>query len=566
MIADCWILLDINKTVLSITWHNPGLEMIYADDWRGYLGRDFREITEMTLSEDHSRLSWRNERFISLVLSAPDGSCFILLKKEDFWESLYESALDGIQDGIQIYDREACLVYMNKISRAISGIPPHLDVKGKHLTDLYELEEEVSTVMTTLRTASPVINRFDNFKSTEGGSISSVNTGFPVFHNNGLIGAVVFEQNLESINAHIAKQEEIRETIKKKTSLPPSKFSGYQFSDLVGSNDELLSSINLAKKISPQNCNILLVGETGTGKEIFAQSIHKASDRKNKKFVAINCAAVPETLIESMFFGTSKGSFTGSVEKAGLLEEANGGTFFLDELNSMSLNMQSKLLRVIQEGCFRRVGDSRDIQSDVRFISSCNEEPGSLLTKNALRKDLYYRLSTVTVEIPPLRKRKDDIDELVRFYLFKRINHYAKSIGGISPAVFSRFKQYDWPGNVRELFNVLDYVLNTMDGRMVEVKHLPKSFREDYREQPAAEAAPLAGHHLAEMTAHQQHSDKKTLRANELNLADALFQAEKELIEETLNACRYNVSRAAGRLGLSRQSLQYRIKKCGLEL
>ena len=571
MIADCWILLDKKMRIQSLNWNNPALEKIYADEWRSYLGRGLSEIAEIKLAKDQKRMSWRGEQFTALRLEAPDGHSFLLLKKDNFRDSLYEAVLDRMQDGIQIYDREASLVYLNKASRLISGIPPHVEVRGQHLMDLYELEEEISTVMTTLRTASPVINRFDNFKSTEGSSISSVNTGYPVFENNELIGAVVFEQNLESINSQIAKQEEIRETIKKKTSLPSIKFSGYHFSDLIGSNREFQATIKLAQKISPQNCSILLVGETGTGKEIFAQSIHKASDRKTKKFVAVNCAAVPETLIESMFFGTSRGSFTGSLEKPGLLEEANGGSLFLDELNSMSLSMQSKLLRVIQEGSFRRVGDSRDINCDIRFISSCNEEPEKILAGNILRKDLYYRLSTVTIEIPPLRERMDDIEELVEFYLNKRINHYAKNLNCVSPDVYERFRRYDWPGNIRELFNVLDYVLNTMEGDTVAARHLPRNFNAGSH--PPA-IIPADGPSLTGPSAGlppPKSPDSEGQGPSGLPLVDgslprAIFLAEKKAVEEALAASRYNISRTASRLGLSRQSLQYRIKKYGIEL
>lgn len=158
----------------------------------------------------------------------------------------------------------------------------------------------------------------------------------------------------------------------------------------------------LAKRVAGQDSSVLLVGETGTGKEIFAQSIHRSSPRSGKKFLAINCAAIPDTLIESLLFGTQKGSFTGSEDKAGYFEEANGGTLFLDELNSMSLTMQSKLLRVLQENTFRRVGGSRDLKLDVRIISSCNEDPFRSISENQFRRDLFYRLSTVMIELPPL--------------------------------------------------------------------------------------------------------------------------------------------------------------------
>ena len=483
------------------------------------------------------------------------------MKKEDPRSLLFEYTLNKILDGIQIYDQNACLVYINQASRDISGIPSHLNVEGKHLMDLYDLEEEISTIMTCLRTRRPVINRFDSFKAVGGSAISSVNTAYPIFDGQGgLIGAVVFEQNLGSINDQIEKLEERKKTIRNKASLPVSPFHGYEFSDLVGSNQELSVAIALARKIARQDCNVLLVGETGTGKEIFAQSIHKASDRKKKKLVAINCAAVPDTLIESMFFGTSRGSFTGSVERPGLLEEANGGVLFLDELNSMSLGMQSKLLRVIQEGSFRRVGSSQDIRTDVRFISSCNDDPAGLIARNILRKDLFYRLSTVTIDIPPLRDRMDDIGELVDFYLTKNINRYLKTIGEVSPLVLEVFQKYQWPGNVRELFNVLDYVLNTLEGDRIEVRHLPRHLQAE-EEPPAQSASPVG-----EGQGVQAGPAAPVGSGGGLDLDETMRAIEKQIIEETLTRCRYRLTRAAASLGLSRQTLQYRIKKLGIEV
>ncbi|MDL2272570.1 sigma 54-interacting transcriptional regulator [Desulfovibrio sp. OttesenSCG-928-I05] len=400
-LIDCTLTLDGHDTITGVQWSNPQLHKAYEEEWKVFAGHTLAELPDFHLDAEQAKIVWRNEVFDYQELLPTRGVRLLLLKREDHRTLLFEHALNALPDGIQIYDRNACLVHINRASCGISGIPAHVDVVGQHLMDLYDLEEEISTTMTCLRTRRPVINRVDSFRTTSGSDISSVNSAYPVFDGQKLVGAVVFDQNLDSINAHIEVLEERKKTIRDKVSLPPTPFRGYHFSDLVGSNRGLTEAVSLARRIARQDCNILLVGETGTGKEIFAQSIHKASDRKKKKFVAINCAAVPDTLIESMFFGTSKGSFTGSVERPGLLEEANGGILFLDELNSMSLGMQSKLLRVIQEGSFRRVGSGRDIRTDVRFISSCNEPPSQLIEENALRKDLFYRLATVTIEIPP---------------------------------------------------------------------------------------------------------------------------------------------------------------------
>ena len=269
--------------------------------------------------------------------------------------------------------------------------------------------------------------------------------------------------------------------------------------------------MELARRVAPQDSPVLLVGETGTGKEIFAQSIHRASSRRGGKFLAINCAAVPETLIESLLFGTRKGSFTGSEDKAGYLEEAAGGTLFLDELNSMSLAMQSKILRVLQEKTFRR--------------------------------DLFYRLSTVMIELPPLREHPEDLEGLIRYHLEATAYQFVRAVTRIEPEVCALLRAYRWPGNVRELFHVLDYAQNVTDSQVMEVRHLPPYLLK-HRTEPAA---PLPAIDFSRET-----------------LQSLMDNYEKQIIEQALEHCGCNISRTAQALGILRQSLQYRIRKYGL--
>lgn len=567
--VDAWIMLNDSMRILSIHWENVLLEGLYRKAWQPFVRQNLTDISEIEVDQSARQLRWQELCFSYTELVTADKIRYLLLINQDQnvrqYEQLYQSAFDELLDGVQIYDQNACLVYLNQASREISNVPKHVKIIGKHLLDLYNVEEEISTTLTCLRTQAPVINRLDNFKSTRGSSIVSVNTAYPIFDRNQLLGAVVFEQNLPAINQQIAKLEAVKSTIKEKTGQYLSKFNGYCFDDMIGQNQALRACVQLAQTIAPQQCNVLLAGETGTGKEIFAQSIHKASDRKNKKFFAINCAATPDTLIESVFFGTNKGTFTGSEDKAGLLEELNGGTLFLDELNSMSLDMQSKLLRVIQEGAFRRLGGSQDIQTNVRFISSCNEDPATLIEKTVLRRDLFYRLSTIVIDIPPLRERKDDIEELVRFYLTKNISHYVKTIHGVKPEVLQLFQQYDWPGNIRELFNTLDYVLNTIEGNnWITIKHLPRNLQQLAEGVPKEnpDASPLANETTAAPAALpvESHSVEQGM-----GLQGTLEQVERNIIEATLQQNRYNISRAARQLGLSRQSLQYRMKRLELD-
>lgn len=545
--ADVAIVLDREKRIQSFEWMDMAAKSSCAHIWSSFLHQPFSVLFSQTdFSRNQGELSWNGELFDFIRWDSGYGMVYYLKKHTDV-NFLYQSALERVTDGVQIYDKDACLVYLNENSRKISDIPDSLSVRGKHLLDMYDLDESISTVLTCLRTAAPVLNRFDTFKTTTGSGVASVNTGYPIFQNKELAGVVVFEQNLEVIQAQIAWLEKIRAALTDQgEKLPPARFSGYTFSNIIGTSQKLIDAVNLAKRVAVQNSSVLLVGETGTGKEVFAQSIHRFSLRKDKKFVAINCAAIPDTLIEGVFFGTQKGAFTGSTNSVGLLEEADGGTLFLDELNSMSLTMQSKLLRVIQEGTFRRIGGSQDKKTDIRFISSCNEPPAQLLKDNVLRKDLYYRLSTVTIDLPPLREHPEDIPQLAEEYISAKSYKYAKSIQSIGPDVIALFSQYGWPGNVRELYNVLDFTLNVVDGPVIGVAHLPRYLQDIQKPQILS-----AGEHQEESWLHH-------------DLQYTMDSYESQVLKAVLEYYGGNITRAADCLGLRRQSLQYRMKKYGI--
>lgn len=305
----------------------------------------------------------------------------------------------------------------------------------------------------------------------------------------------------------------------------------------------MANAVAIARRFAAQSANVLLVGETGTGKELFAQSIHKASSRNTGKFIAINCAAVPDTLIESLLFGTKKGSFTGSEERIGLFEEATHGTLFLDELNSMSAGMQAKLLRVVQEGVFRRVGDNSERKVDVRIVSSCNERPEVMISDGKFRRDLFYRLSTVQVEIPPLRSRTGDIAALATGYIQQNSGRYAKHIRGLSTQALEILERYHWPGNVRELYHVLDFALNVTEGDFIKASCLPEYLHAKTR--------------VTGMMPHQSDIIHEKLE-------DIMGEYEAAVLKQVLEHYGGNISQAANSLGICRQTLSYRIRKYGL--
>lgn len=537
---------------LSLTWGGEHAALPYrpmCEHWVEQRHKIF-EVLPLPDQRPGGSLVWNGAQLAYLLLPAPDGKQYLLLSWNANTEFLYTRALDQLPFGVQIYDKNTHAVYFNQASREISHIPSGVNITGRHLLDMYDLEETVSTTMTALRTQSPVIDRVDQFSVDNGTFIASANTSYPIFQNGQLSGAVTFEHTEETIQKYYQSIQDTRQALKHFSgNAAPVRFSGYTFENVIGGSEKLRSAVELAQRVAPQNSPVMLVGETGTGKEIFAQSIHRSSPRAGKKFVAINCAAIPETLIESLLFGTAKGSFTGSEDKAGYFEEASGGTLFLDELNSMSLVMQSKLLRVLQERTFRRVGGKKDLELDVRIISSCNEDPFQTVEENKFRRDLFYRLSSVIIELPPLREHLEDLEQLTWYHLEQTAFQYVHRITRIQPQVYQLLRAYRWPGNVRELFHVLDYAQNVADSDVMTVEHLPAYLRKSQAPAPRQTVSPAVS---------------PSIDFSHTSLQALMDDYEKEVITQALDHCGYNISQTAQTLGILRQSLQYRIRKYGI--
>lgn len=537
---------------LSLTWGGEHAALPYrpmCEHWVEQRHKIF-EVLPLPDQRPGGSLVWNGAQLAYLLLPAPEGKQYLLLSWNANLEFLYTRALDQLPFGVQIYDKNTHAVYFNQASREISHIPSGVNITGRHLLDMYDLEETVSTTMTALRTQSPVIDRVDQFSVDNGTFIASANTSYPIFQNGQLSGAVTFEHTEETIQKYYQSIQDTRQALKHFSgNAAPVRFSGYTFENVIGSSEKLRSAVELAQRVAPQNSPVMLVGETGTGKEIFAQSIHRSSPRAGKKFVAINCAAIPETLIESLLFGTAKGSFTGSEDKAGYFEEASGGTLFLDELNSMSLVMQSKLLRVLQERTFRRVGGKKDLELDVRIISSCNEDPFQTVEENKFRRDLFYRLSSVIIELPPLREHLEDLEQLTWYHLEQTAFQYVHRITRIQPQVYQLLRAYRWPGNVRELFHVLDYAQNVADSDVMTVEHLPAYLRKSQAPAPRQSVSPAVS---------------PSIDFSHTSLQALMDDYEKEVITQALDHCGYNISQTAQTLGILRQSLQYRIRKYGI--
>ena len=269
------------------------------------------------------------------------------------------------------------------------------------------------------------------------------------------------------------------------TSLNESVPLNYQFDGLIATSPQMLAVCDTIRKVAPSSSTVLINGESGTGKEVIANAIHSCSSRSGKRLVAVNCAALPEQLLESEMFGHVKGAFTGAyADKEGLFETADGGTLFLDEISSMPLMLQGKFLRALQEGEIRRIGDTRDRHVDVRVIAASNSDLEQAVVEGRFRSDLYYRLAVITIDLPPLRKRMEDVLPLARHFVDIECKDRTKK-PAIKPAAAKLLVNYDWPGNVRELENAIKHALTFSQGGDIEPEVLPPRIREHVSTQPA---------------------------------------------------------------------------------
>ena len=337
----------------------------------------------------------------------------------------------------------------------------------------------------------------------------------------------------------------------------------FTFASIIGSAPTFVNALRTAKMAANSPSPVMLYGETGTGKELFAQAIHNFYYDNKQHYIDINCAAIPETLIEGLLFGTAKGAYTGAIDRAGLLEAANGGTIYLDEINSMPLSLQGKLLRVLQEKKIRRVGSLDNIPFDCKVICSVNEEPKQLVKSGLFRMDLFYRLAVVYIHIPALRERLVDIEELGRHFLQRYNDMLGKKLTNISPEVINFFWNYSWPGNVRELQHIIESAVN-MAGRTDHILNLEHCYIANLlgiTTDPGndIEFSPQS-HHLDNLGALRAAPAPKRRSLSESSAA-----LESESIAGALRQSRGNIAAAARDLSISRQLLNYKLKKYGLQ-
>jgi two-component system, NtrC family, response regulator AtoC len=326
----------------------------------------------------------------------------------------------------------------------------------------------------------------------------------------------------------------------------------FSFDQIIGKSPAMAETIALASKVAASEASsVLLLGESGTGKDLVAKAIHYGSSRTDQPFIAINCAAIPATLIESELYGHEKGAFTDArARKEGLFEQAQGGTLFLDEIGELELGLQAKLLRVLEEGAFRRVGGLKDLPLNVRVIAASNRNLKVESEAGRFRLDLYYRLSVIQIDLPPLRERGDDVLLLASFYIAHFNERLRKRIQGMRREVEDVFRRYHWPGNVRELRNVIERVMILEDSDSITADWLPRDL---IRGERTDSSMPIV-----------DASQRADTPAPSFRLPDEgidLQQVELLLVRQAMERCGGNQIRAADLLGISRDQLRYRLKK-----
>ena len=343
----------------------------------------------------------------------------------------------------------------------------------------------------------------------------------------------------------------------------PKNGTKYTFGSILGNDIRFVETISNAKHVAKNQTNVLIYGETGTGKELFAQSIHNYSSYQVGPFISVNCAAIPNTLLESMFFGTTKGAYTGAVNTPGLFEQAENGTIFLDEINSMDMALQAKILKVIENRTVRRIGADKETEIRCRILCALNEDPVQCIEDGKLRRDLYYRLSSCILHIPPLRERKSDIPLYCNYFLSRFNKEYSQRIERVDEGLLSLFMSYNWPGNVRELQHVIESAYSVAEEsiRVLKLENISSYYKSSFVEENGNSKMKTAKMEESIVDEMQHDTASEDFTPQPSGLKNQIDAYEKEIIARTLAETNGNVTVAAQILEITRQALQHKIRK-----
>lgn len=467
---------------------------------------------------------WSEASFQSEYVEKGRGMVHRMMKLD---QKLLLAILENAHEAIVVTDPDGYILLMNRSYREFLGVE---NVVGKHVTDVIEN----TRMQIVARTGKPEVAQIQRIRGQD-----MIANRIPIFMEGRLVavlGTVMF-RDVRELHALAATVDRLKEELAYyKRELRRTLGAAYRFEQIHSNNPNMLAVKRLAEKVAKSDTTVLITGESGTGKELFAHAIHAASRRAMGPFIRINCAAIPDTLLESELFGYEEGAFTGAQRKGkpGKFELAHRGTILLDEIGDMPLPLQAKLLRVLQEKEVERVGGVRPVPVDVRVIASTNRDLQELIREKKFREDLYYRLNVVTLQLPPLRERLEDLPLLVADLLDQLKEATGIAVRRIEEEVWEALRSYSWPGNIRELRNVLERALHLMEGDCLRAKHLmiPVQVGTGGRAVPS--------------------------------LKESLQLAEREAIIRALAAAGGNRRQAARLLGISKSGLYQKMEKYGI--
>lgn len=458
----------------------------------------------------------------------------------------------SLVDSMMIVDKNLIVIYVNRLNHKFSdGFDK---VYGSYLGHKYfevypNLDPQESTMMQCLKTGELIVCEGQTYIDVYGNTYSAKSFTIPVIRFGEIVAALQLSHTCTSIGdiKMIEKNANIY-MYPSDIALPASTLSSVDA--IITINREMIENVKKIKSYALNDEPVLIYGETGTGKELFAEAIVQSNPQRRNKFITQNCAAIPENLFESLLFGTTRGAFTGAENKVGLFELADNGFLFLDELNSMPLHMQAKLLRVIQDGKIRPVGSSVEKNVNVKVIVAVNKNPSQLIQENSLREDLFYRLSGRMLYLSPIRDRKEDIPVYIEYFLKQFNSKFGKNIKGLTPNLKQTLMKYSWPGNVRELKHVVESMVNLADANELTNINLPIYLIE----------------YLNSMISQDEEQEiNDFFETSKIPLKYLLESTEKEHISKILTHCKGNITWAAEILDMPRQTLKFRMDKLGIK-
>lgn len=451
-------------------------------------------------------------------------------------------AIRNFFDEISIVDKNGIIRYCEIFIPDMYSFTAD-EIVGKHIFEVFKTSnEQNSEVIQVLKTGKPMIMYKDDLLTYKGDKVNGYSSIYPLYKEEELIGVAVAMKAVDS-----SFNKEFIKIIDEGKGRKSKGLENYTIDSLVTRDPYMISIKDRIRRVAKTDSAVLIQGKTGTGKEIVAQAIHYASNRMDKPFISQNCSAIPSNLLESTLFGTEKGSFTGAITNKGLFELANGGTVFLDEINSMDISVQSKILKAIEEKNIRRLGGHKNINVDIRIIAAINEDPFESIKQNRLREDLFYRLNIVSLKLNELKDRMSDVELLSNYYL----EYYNKTMNmdvlGFEEEVKLIFKNHDWPGNVRELKNVIESSFNMVEGKYITIDDIPEYLN-------------------AKDKIKEHNTGTKNIALFEKNKSydEMVENYEKAIIIEAISKSK-SMADAAKKLKLTRQNFNYKLEKFGLK-